>query len=36
MFRRHGMIGSGKFEKDDPTGLTDSITTKPALTPKNS
>lgn len=23
MFRREGMIGSGKFEKDDPTGLLD-------------
>ena len=31
MFRRHGMIGSGKFEKDDPTGLTDSYHYKASL-----
>lgn len=31
MFRAQGMIGSGKFEKDDPTALTDTYQYKVAL-----
>jgi transglutaminase-like putative cysteine protease len=31
IFRRQGMIGSGKFEKDDPTGLVDTYRYKASL-----